>query len=276
MTKIFLNLFILLFAISGLMAQEPETLNLVKAESELYDLFNQLYSDSLSETEPILARISEIMPEALKMDGSMEFSWSRLDKIGVISSADGALRIFTWHVTDDMDHYRYFGFIQVALKKEKVRVVELIDNQKAQRNVQKLAQSTEDWYGKLYYEIVTQSYKRKTYYTLLGMDFNDARSTIKTIETLTIQRNKPLYIRELFFNGRDRIDRLVLEYSSRVAISVRYDSGMGMITFDHLVPFHPIYDGNYEFYGPDGSIDGLKFEAGTWIFRRDIDARNID
>jgi hypothetical protein len=51
---------------------------------------------------------------------------------------------------------------------------------------------------------------------------------------------------------------------------------MDMITFDHLVPFHPIYENNYEFYGPDGSFEGLQFEDGTWIQRTDIDARNID
>ena len=267
-------MFILLFAVSGMMAQEPEILDLAKVESELHDLFNQLYSDSLSASEPILARIHEILPKALETDGGMDFPWRRLDQIGVIPSDDGALRIFTWHVTEDLNNYRYFGYMQVALKKGKVRVYELTDNQKAQRNVQKLLQSTEDWYGKLYYGVITRNYKRKTFYTLLGMDFNNTRSTIKTIETLAIQRNKPQFARELFFNGQDRIDRLVLEYSSRVAISVRYDPGVGMITFDHIVPFNPIYNGNYEFYGPDGSVDGLKFEAGTCMFQRDIDARN--
>ena len=108
------------------------------------------------------------------------------------------------------------------------------------------------------------------------MDFNDTRSTIKTIEALTIQRNQPRFVKELFFDGRDNQDRMVLEYSSQVAISVRFDEGMGMITFDHLVPFHPVYENNYEFYGPDGSFEGLEFEDGIWILRTDIDARNIN
>ncbi|MEA3462917.1 MAG: hypothetical protein U9R49_13605, partial [Bacteroidota bacterium] len=119
-------------------------------------------------------------------------------------------------------------------------------------------------------------YKRKTYYTLLGMDFNNSRSTIKSVEVMTIQRNDLHFIRSLFFNGSDKVDRLVLEYSSQVAISVRYDPGTDMITFDHLVPFHPIYEKNFEFYGPDGSIDGLEFLEGRWHYRDDIDARNID
>ncbi|MEN8228271.1 MAG: hypothetical protein ABFS38_08965 [Bacteroidota bacterium] len=268
-----LLLIILSFAVQ---AQEPEYLGLVKAETALQDLFNQLYSDTLSESGPVLNRIREIMNVALVADGAMQYPWSRLNRIGVIPSDDGNVRIFTWHVMDDVDNYRYFGYVQVAMKRGKIRLYELMDNQKEQRDVRMLQQSAEAWYGKLYYKIVSRNYKRKTYYTLLGMDFNNGRSIIKTVEAMTIQRNKPQFIRGFFLVGSDYVDRIVLEYSTQVASSVRYDPGLKMITFDHLVPFHPIYNGNYEFYGPDGSFDGLEFKAGTWIFREDIDVRNLD
>lgn len=257
-------------------AQTPVTLELVKAERELQEFFTELYSDSLTEVESVLTDIREIMPVVLGTEGAMEFPWSKLDRIGVITADDRNVRIFTWHVADDPDNYRYFGYIQVAQKKGKVRVYELVDNQKPQRNRQKLEQTIEDWYGKLYYRIIARKYKRKTYYTLLGMDFNNQLSTIKTVEVMEIERNKPRFTQGFFFNGRDRVDRLVLEYSSQVAVSVRYEPQVNMVTFDHLVPLHPIYNGNYEFYGPDGSFDGLEFSAGTWIFRKDIDVRNID
>jgi len=177
---------------------------------------------------------------------------------------------------EDPNHYRYFGFMQVGLKKGKVRLYELRDNDKAQRGVMKLDQSIEEWYGKLYYQILTNRYKRKTYYTLLGMDFNDSRSSIKSVEVITLQRNEPRFAKELFFNERDKVDRVVLEYTNRVSISVRYDPELEMITYEHLVPLHPIYENNYEFYAPDGSYDGLEFSGGLWTLRRDIDARNID
>ena len=257
-------------------AQGPDSLDLLKSEILLEDLFVQLYSDSLSDREQVLTTILDIMPDVLASEGAMEFPWNGLNRIGVVTSDDQLIRIFTWHVTDDPDHHRYFGLIQVGQKKGKFKLYTLVDNGLNQRGVTKLDQSIEDWYGKLYYSIITSTHKRKTYYTLLGMDFNDTRSTIKTIETLTIQRSQPRFAKELFFNGRDKQDRLVLEYSSQVAISVRYDPGMDMITFDHLVPFHPIYENNYEFYGPDGSFEGLQFEDGTWILRTDIDARNIN
>ncbi|MEN8157827.1 MAG: hypothetical protein ABFS10_12830 [Bacteroidota bacterium] len=245
----------------------------MKVESRLHTLFNALYSDSLTAAEPVIEEILSIMPGALEMPGAMEYSWSRLDRIGVKTSEDGQIRIFTWHVMDTPDTYRYFGYIQLAQKRENVSVFPLMDNLKPQRGLYLLEQSAEDWYGKLCYGIVTTSVKRKTYYTLLGMDFNDSRSNMKIVEVVTIHRNKPQFVKQMFYNGRDRVDRVVLEYSDEVAISVRYDPNMEMIVYDHLVPLHPIYKSNFEFYGPDGSFEGLKFEDGSWTLREDIDAR---
>jgi hypothetical protein len=257
-------------------AQEAEYIDLVKKEDELYSLFNVLYSDTLSSPARILDQIRTIMPEALTEEGAMDYPWNRLGRIGVVTSDDGKLRIFTWHVMEDPDQYKYYGYIQMNQKKDRIRVFELTDNLKPQRNLTNLDQSTEDWCGKLYYNIITETYKRKAYYTLLGMDFNNTNSTIKTIETFTLQRNKPRFEKGLFLVGDRSQDRMVLEYSSQVSMTVRYDGAIRMIVFDHLEPLHPIYKNNYEFYGPDGSFDGLKYSDGIWIFYKDIDARNRD
>lgn len=254
--------------------QQSGYLEMVRAEEQLHLLFNRLYSDSLSDRETILNRIHEIMPEALSMDGAMDFPWSRLDRIGVVTSDDEQIRIFTWHIAEDQDHYRYFGYVQVARRRGKVEVYELEDRINGHTTEQKIEQSPESWHGKLYYGIITSKYHRDTYYTLLGMDFNDSRSNIKTVEVMEIRRNRPRFVGDMFLDGNDRVDRIVLEYSSQVSISVRYDRHLKMITFDHLVPFHPIYRGDYKFYGPDGSFDGLEFEEGIWIYRDDVDARN--
>lgn len=269
-------LFLLVFGLAGLRAQDPEYLKFVKVEAQLQDMFKQLYSDTLSDSDSLLLHIRKEMSDVLAMDGSMAFPWSRLNKIGMVTSDDHKLRVFTWHVMDDFNHYRYFGFIQVGMKKGKVRVHELMDNEKPQRGLLLVEQSDTDWYGKLYYSVVTTQHRRKHYYTLLGMDFNDSRSTIKSVEVITLQRNQPRFTESMFYNGRDFIDRLVIEYADQVTISVRYDPESGLITYDHLVPLHPIYQNNYEFYGPDGSYDGLEFSDGRWNYREDIDARNID
>lgn len=269
-----LAIYYLISLAASSMAQETSTLELLKKESELQSLFQILYSDTLSAFGPVLDQIQEIMPDALAEEGAMEFTWSKLDRIGVISSDDGNVRIFTWHVMEDPDHYRYYGYIQMNLKRDQIRVFELKDNLKPQRNLNRLEQSPENWFGKLYYQIIAETYKRDTYYTLMGMDFNNSRSTIKTIETISIHRRMPRFEQGMYLVGNNQQDRMVLEYSSQVSISVRYDPAIRMITYDHLEPLHPVYRNNFEFYGPDGSIDGLQFTDGAWIFVRDIDARN--
>jgi len=268
-----ISILFFLFLILPIKGQEHDYLELHKAESQLERLFTELYSDTLTDPDRVLREIDFLVPEALTMPGAMDYAWSRLSRIGVRSSDDQHIRIFSWHVMDDSENYRYFCFIQVRLKKGKMELFALQDNFKAQQGVYRTDQTMASWYGKLYYSIVTQKVKRKTYYTLLGLDFNNSRSNIKSVEVMTIHRNKPRFEKEMFFNGNDRVDRLVLEYSKQVAITVRYEPSIDLITFDHLVPLHPIYENNFEFYGPDGSFDGLKFEDGTWILQNDIDAR---
>jgi hypothetical protein len=199
MARAFTLLISLMFAVS-IQAQDPDYLALVKTESLLQKLFSQVYSDTLSDVAPVLDSINVVMRLALSETGSMEFPWDGLKQIGMVSSGDSKVRIFTWHVMFDPNHYRYFGFMQVGLKKGKVRLYELKDNDKAQRGTMKLDQSPEEWYGKLYYQILTHRYKRKNYYTLLGMDFNDSRSTIKSVEVIMLQRSEPRFAKELFFN----------------------------------------------------------------------------
>lgn len=270
-------LLIFLYVILGSLAakgQEAQYLDLLKTERELNGMFEGLYSENVTGRDSLLTLIREKMQEALARDGAMEYPWTGLEKIGVVTSEDNQVRVFTWHIMDDPDSYRYYGYIQVARRRRGPEVYLLEDNMKGQRSTQNAEQTIENWYGKLYYGIVTNDHRRQVYYTLLGLDFNDRYSNIKTIETITLQRNRPEFERDGFFNGRDQIDRIILEYSSQVSMITRYDPALDMIAFDHLAPFHPIYEGNYEFYGPDGSFDGYEFEDGTWILREDLDARN--
>lgn len=256
--------------------QETAYMDLVKAESRLQHLFTELYAAQPVALDTVLDDIRSFMPHALSLEGAMEYPWNNLDKIGVVMSEDGQVRVFTWHVQDNPDTYRYFGYIQVAGRKNRFEVIPLENNGKTQRGLFNVDQSAEDWYGKLYYGVVTKKVKRKTWYTLLGMDFNDSRSNMKFVEMISLKRNRVRFEKECFSNNRQRFDRVVLEYSDQVAISVRYDPRLEMIVYDHLVPFHPLYENQFEFYGPDGSYDGLRFEDGLWILQEDVDARMPD
>ena len=164
--------------------------------------------------------------------------------------------------------------MQIDKGKDKSSIFKLESSSSEDIKSENYRQKIADWHAKIYYQIVTTKYKRKTFYTLLGADFNNTTSFIKTAEVMAIQRGKPVFRGDQFFYGGTVKNRLVFQYSSEVAMALRYDPQLKQIVFDHLVPLHPLYTGFYQFYGPNGSYDGLKFIEGIWVFEEDVDARN--
>ena len=73
--------------------------------------------------------------------------------------------------------------------------------------------------------------------------------------------------------NKKRKKRLFFEYSDKVYMQLNYDKSKEMIVFDHLSPSQEKFKGNYQYYGPDFSIDGLFFKKGKWILKEDLDIR---
>ncbi|MNT39865.1 hypothetical protein D3C72_1761470 [compost metagenome] len=55
---------------------------------------------------------------------------------------------------------------------------------------------------------------------------------------------------------------------------LKYLPSKKWIVFDHLIPSQPAKEGFYEFYGPDLSYDGLKYENGSWVFMSNLNLTN--
>ncbi|NJK97401.1 MAG: hypothetical protein HC905_23045 [Bacteroidales bacterium] len=51
---------------------------------------------------------------------------------------------------------------------------------------------------------------------------------------------------------------------------LNYDEMLKSIVFDHLAPSESRYTGQYEFYGPDFSFDGLIFKENQWVLVEDV------
>ena len=68
----------------------------------------------------------------------------------------------------------------------------------------------------------------------------------------------------------------MFEYSSEVTMSLRYEKDRDMIVYSHLGARQEgnLLEGQYQFYGPDGSYDALVHKKDKWITVEDIDARN--
>jgi hypothetical protein len=57
-------------------------------------------------------------------------------------------------------------------------------------------------------------------------------------------------------------------------MTCKFNETVNAIVFDHLSPPKSSQIGQFQFYGPDGSFDGLQLIKGKWILVPDIFVTN--
>lgn len=257
--------------------QEPDTFAIKEYENKMALLFDQMLKNAdNNEKDAINSKIINLFTEALNVESSFEYSFNYLKHIGKVSSDDKKIRIYTWNVPYNDGTHRYCGFIQFRpSKNSKCVIYRLIDKSENIADPEKSSLTPENWYGALYYEIVTTKYKGETWYTLLGFDFNNIFSSKKIIDILYFDSyEKPFWGKPVFYYNNHLLKRVVFEFSARASMSLRYNRNKDMIIYDHLSPSRPSYEGKYQFYGPDFSYDGFEFKDGLWKEVKDLDVRN--
>ena len=207
----------------------------------------------------------------LNIPESFEYPFDTLQNIGKIYSPDHRIRIYTWNIPAGIYENMYYGVVQFySSEQEKYNIVPLNKTDSLYKgNPLKM------WEGSLYYKIVETKHAGQKYYTLLGFDLNSILSNKKTIDVIAIDDFDDLYFCEklLQYEGL-MVDRIVFEYNEKAMMSMQYNEDLKMIVFDHLSPSKPSLNGQYEFYGPDFTYDGLKWEKGIWMFYSNIDITN--
>lgn len=249
-------------------------------EKEMSIIFDTIFSlNPGDERDSLNDFLLDSFSEILQNTDALYYPWKNLNKIGNLVSEDERLRIFTWHLTLDDGGYKYYGFLLFnrginKKGKEDIVVYNLNDNSENLKNAEMLSLSNDNWYGALYYKIVTFSFRKENYYVLMGYDFHDRFSQKKIIEVLRFGDDGIAHFEGKFDLDFQQFKRIIFEYSDDVAMSVNYNENLEMIVYDHLSPFQPIFSGVYRFYGPDGSYDGLQFNKSIFHLKKDIDARN--
>jgi hypothetical protein len=220
------------------------------------ELANQFYDDFYS---------------SLNAENSFEYPFDTLRNIGKIYSPDRKLRIYTWNIPVGLADNLYFGIVQYYSKNEnKYRSVKL--NEPIACGLEKLKK---DWQKTLYFQIIETKHAGQKYYTLLGFDFYGPLSNRKSIDVIAIDDFDELYFCEKFFLYVGKLqDRMVFEFNEKAVMILRYDEEKKMIVYDHLAPSKPSLEGKFEFYGPDFTYDGFKFEKGIWVNYSNIDITN--
>jgi hypothetical protein len=244
-----------------------------KSQNNDFDKIIKLF-DSLYSTENMYAK-NKINDSILFyfenfLNDSMSFYYEIKDTIPftVAISPDKKLKIISWYVDYSFDDYKYFGFVQyIDNISRKYRLYKLFDtSDKLSLDENSLCSDT-NWYGALYYKIIQPVKINNDFYTLLGYDFNSQITRKKIIDILTIKPDHLLFGKPVFdYNNRIVKNRIIFEYSSKAVMSMIFDEKNNQIVFDHLGPSKPLFEGHYEYYGPDMTFDAFRFENERWKY----------
>jgi hypothetical protein len=222
---------------------------------------------------------------ALLKDKMMEGrSFNDLDSLKTVfqfTAPDKSFRIVNWNMPLGNGTWKYFGLVQSKAKTTKKKqetnwiLTELVDKSDEIVRPENTVCEFNNWFGAQYYKMIVTRYKKKTFYTLLGIDWNDKLSRKKIVDVISFDnKSRPRFGSNIFKASRVFRQRYIFEYTAKATMTLNYDERENRIVFDHLSPPSENLVGNYQFYGPDGSFDYLFFEKGKWVYVNDLDARN--
>lgn len=238
----------------------------------LNSYFSQM---DLAENDTLIIKLNEkIKEEVLKfsqVDSNFLKKTIGCNRIGSVISDDNKLKIISWNyrLSDNTFSYEAVIIKNSGRKNPQVKTWTLT-SKKAFKPTENEIYNSKNWYGALYYNIV--SWRGK--YILLGYSTYNNISKIKVIEILDFKNNQPILGEKVFKKENFITHRMVFEYSFMANMSLVYDSEREEFIFDHLSPEESSMKGLYQYYGPDFSIDILKEHRRMWILEEDVDIRN--
>ncbi len=235
------------------------------------NLFNEIINTkSEKEKKEINNYLISYLKNFLKTSSSFGADFSDVKNLSVLKSDDNNLRVYTWNLNYQDGSFQYFGFLQYKDNKG-IQVYFLNDKKFGAKDEMRLYQTNSEWYGAIYYEIITKKWNSLTYYTLIGWDGADFLINRKVVEVLYFDRKSiPIFGKKLFKLNRTNTGRLIFEYADRATMLLRFNSQKDMLVLDHLAPPEQKFTNMYQYYGPDFSYDAFIFRGGKWILQSDI------
>lgn len=267
MTRFFLCVFgIILFSYNHVFAQIQDSL-LVKSAVNINTEYALVMKLSPLKRDVKADELFEKVYQMIQLEGSFDFSFDTIKKIGKIYSPDHRMRIYSWNIPVGVDQNLYYAIVQYYSKRDKKYYFQKLKS----INSVNLPISVDNWPGALYYEIVETKHAGQKYYTLLGLDLGNMLTNRKVIDVVSIDDFDVFYFCHSLIKYNEKLtDRVVFEFNEKVTMTLKYNSKVDMIVFDHLSPEKPSLEGNFAYYGPDFSYDGLKFEKGIWVHYKNL------
>ena len=247
---------------------------ILKKEKSIQNLFEKI--KQTKNDEEIIKLNKEILilfEKALNNKNSFGYDFRNLLNISKLKSSDEKFKIYTWNLPFSDGTYKYFGFCQYK-KNKKTILYKLTDNSNKIKLPENKTLSNNNWFGALYYKILTNTFNDKTYYTLLAWDGNNDFTNKKIIEVALIDKKKIIFGQAIFKFENKILNRIDFEYTKQAKMMLKFNDKLKLITFDHLSPSQKQFEGQYIYYGPDMTYDGLEFKDGFWNLKQGIDLRN--
>jgi hypothetical protein len=236
-----------------------------------------VFADSMLKTEfmdermPYCVKFTKTLRQALDMEGSFAYPFSKLDqKIRIVTADDKKFRIFNWLVSPSPSLVRYFGVIQ--MNAEEPQYFPMKDySDKLEKNATTSTLTPEHWYGCELYNMTSTIINGQKAYLLFGFNNDGFTSSKKILDVLTFDNGKP-YFGLPIFNVPDnknrnlvQQNRIIFEFKKTATCFLNYDAEKKMILFDRLES--EITDPNRKnTYIPTGQLDGLRFDNGQYIY----------
>jgi hypothetical protein len=258
------------FTIDAQRAMKTERISLKKWEDSLKQYSTQIV-DGKNPSDRFTADsfFTKILVRALVNKNSFYYPFNSLENISKLFAPDSSFKIFTWQMVINENMIRQHGAIQMKTEDGSLQLLPLIDKSDIIINQEDTVTNNRSWMGAIYYKIIPTKNGNTRFYTLIGYDENNIRSTKKIIETLEFINGEPIFGSHLFSFSEDSknhppLSRYILEFKKNTGARVNYDSELGMIILEHLESETNEPSKKWTFI-PDGDYEGFKWKNGKWL-----------
>lgn len=212
---------------------------------------------------------TRILVRSLVTKNSFYYPFDSLQTISILYPADSTFRIFTWQMMINDNVIRQHGAIQMRTYDGSLKLYPLIDKSEITKNVLDTVGDNKGWIGAIYYKIIQKKSGNKNYYTLLGYDENNIRSTKKMIEVLSFPNDEPVFGGRYFSYEEDRdfktsTGRYIMEFKKNAGPRLNYDPELDLIIVEHLISESNEPQKKWTYVG-DGDYEGFKWKNGKWV-----------
>lgn len=212
---------------------------------------------------------TRVLVRALVTKNSFQYPFSSLQTVSVLYAPDSAFRIFTWQLVINENVIRQHGAIQMKTTDGSLKLFGLIDKSDVTTAIADTIGNHRGWMGAIYYKIILKTYGNQKYYTLLGFDENNIRSSRKVIEVLHFKDGEPVFGGPFFSSeGAGGFakwqNRYIMEYKKEAGPRLTYDQDLDMIIVEHLISESNEPKKKWTLIG-DGDYEGFVWKGNKWM-----------